>query len=449
MQPTSTTKIKVDPYSSRTGAGTLSYYAKKYNTSVSELQKLNNIKDPNKIQSGGDLYVPNPIIQTTAGVTAKDAQNTSKLAEYNQKLNGTNTEIGTSSETDITKKEEGSGKGLDNKDIDSRYSDEENLINNTFNEKISLSNSATKALMESIKSKFAARIEQMKNTNARLLGSKEIIGNRSGRARYASLIQEGILTDEEQQGVARISEIQAQELQLLAEAQFAQSERDMDSLDKKMEALYKLQKDKQEELFNLNKLTLDQEKMALDKAREERQAKKDEIEISTKMSASIAPSVAENFSKLKNASEKKSFIEKMALAKGIDPEQLLSDVIVYMRQKGKEDLDMENVRSQINKRNKTEDGGIDKNGDGMDDETGDIIDDGSSSTTKTQSEFLTMSLSLAKKMQKLKLNPDTEVIKIQEALKQGFKIDDIAQYRGYSADLVKLIKKNITTNSKK
>lgn len=449
MQPTSTTKIKVDPYSSRTGSGTLSFYAKKYNTSISELQKLNNIKDPNKIQSGGDLYVPTPVIQTTKGVTAKDAENTSKLGEYNQKLNGGNTDVGVNSENNSRNNKKNSGEGLDGKDIDSRYSAEENLINSTFDEKMSLSNSATKALMASISAKFGARIAEMKDTNTRLLGSKEVIGNRSGRARYASLIQEGILTDEEQQGIARISEIQAQEMQLLAEAQFAQSERDMDSLDKKMEALYTLQKNKQDELFNLNKLTLDHEKMALDKAREERQSQKDEIEMSTKMSASIAPSVAESFSKLKSASEKQSFIEKMALAKGVDPEQLLSDVLLYMRKKGKEDLDMENVRSLIGKRSKNGDGGLDENGDGMDDETGEIIDDGSSPTAKTQSEFLTMSLSLAKKMQKLKLNPDTEVIKIQEALKQGFKVEEIAQYRGYGADLIKLIKKNITTNSKK
>jgi hypothetical protein len=36
-----TTTIKIDPYSSSTGAGTLSYYARKYGTSVDNLVKLN------------------------------------------------------------------------------------------------------------------------------------------------------------------------------------------------------------------------------------------------------------------------------------------------------------------------------------------------------------------------------------------------------------------------
>lgn len=53
---------------------TLSGIAKKYNTTVAELQKLNNIKDPNKIYYGKKLNVPSQDKDTKTSSSTTDAR---------------------------------------------------------------------------------------------------------------------------------------------------------------------------------------------------------------------------------------------------------------------------------------------------------------------------------------------------------------------------------------
>lgn len=61
---------------------TLSLIAKKYNTTVAELQKLNNIKDPNKIYYGKTLNVPQQ---------DKDTKTSSSTTSATSSYNGTGT----------------------------------------------------------------------------------------------------------------------------------------------------------------------------------------------------------------------------------------------------------------------------------------------------------------------------------------------------------------------
>jgi len=357
MQPANTTQIKIDAYNSKTGAGTLDFYAKKYGTTTDALAKMNNISNPNMIQAGGSLYVPTPIIQTTTGINAKDNQNVTDLTNMSsglpanqqpQNVNGT----GNMETPVVGNPKPPTAEEKAKAEIDAKYAGEMDVVNNTFESMRATANAASQALMDSIKAKYEARKIQMEDINKRSLASKEIMGNRSGRARYASLIQEGILTGEELDGQARLSALNAEELSLLAEAQMAQSKQDFELLDTKMTRLHEIGQDKINELTNLNKLALDHEQLALQKIKDDREQKSFESDEMYKKSSSISGAMVDSFENLKTDKARADFIAQMAEKHGVDPDVLLGDVNKALTESKKDALEMENVRSLIYSRYK-------------------------------------------------------------------------------------------------
>lgn len=351
MQPANTTQIKIDAYNSKTGAGTLDFYAKKYGTTTDALSKMNNISNPNMIQAGGSLYVPTPIIQTTTGINAKDNQNVTDLtnmssglpANQQQNVNGT----GNMETPVVDNPKPPTAEEKAKAEIDAKYAGEMDVVNNTFESMRATANAASQALMESIKAKYEARKIQMEDINKRSLASKEIMGNRSGRARYASLIQEGILTGEELDGQARLSALNAEELSLLAEAQMAQSKQDFELLDTKMTRLHEIGQDKINELTNLNKLALDREQLALQKIKDDREQKSFESDEMYKKSSRVSGAMVDSFENLKTDKARADFIAQMAEKHGIDPDVLLGDVNKSLSESKKDKLELENIRSEI------------------------------------------------------------------------------------------------------
>lgn len=76
--PGNSSSVTIDPYDAKTGAGTLSYYASKYGTSVANLLALNknnnSVINANTIKAGGQLFIPKSsapaIAPATSGVTS-------------------------------------------------------------------------------------------------------------------------------------------------------------------------------------------------------------------------------------------------------------------------------------------------------------------------------------------------------------------------------------------
>src|SRR5437763_756251 len=87
-QAPNTSSVTIDPYNSSTGAGTLSYYAQKYNTTPEKLFALNqgnpDVKDINTISAGGKLYIPSPLYQSTTGVDNDITNAANKVSGYLQ-----------------------------------------------------------------------------------------------------------------------------------------------------------------------------------------------------------------------------------------------------------------------------------------------------------------------------------------------------------------------------
>lgn len=341
------TEKYTQPGSGRTG--TLSYGARDAQTG----QRYESIKwDP----------VPAPLLQTTTGVNTQDKKNISDLGaikdtltnnQANQQNNQQNN--GNPNTNPPEKPPTDNGMAKERQSIDDKYKSEIDIVNSNFDSMKLTSSATTQALIDSIKAKYASRITQMEDINKRSLAAKEKMGYRSGRARYASLIQEGILTGEELDGQQRISELHAEELSLIAQAEKAQSDLDMELLDKHMTKLSDIQDRKVAELQNLSKLAIDRERLALDKIKQERDIAKQDEEMMYKKSQEVSGAMLDSFSSLKTDSEKSAFIEKMAKEHGIDPDVLLSDINDGLVKQGKDAFDIAKIKADINQSNASAD----------------------------------------------------------------------------------------------
>lgn len=122
-----------------------------------------------------------------------------------------------------------------------------------------------------IQRSFEIRRRQMEQLNRASLAGVTKAGIRSGRQRYASEIQTGILSAEEAAGIQRLNEIDAQERMLIAEAKMAATEKQFELLDKKYAAIKERQREKENMLLQLRQIAIQEEQRAMDKMRFERE----------------------------------------------------------------------------------------------------------------------------------------------------------------------------------
>jgi hypothetical protein len=141
--------------------------------------------------------------------------------------------------------------------------------------------------IENIKAQFLAREKQMQNINERRAKTLQTGGFRTGAMRYGSETFEGIITEEERQGVSRLAEIDAQEAEALNAAKSAWQTQNWNIFDKKMTMVTKMQEQRQKEIETLNKkITDENDRMAKAK---ETQDKRD-----TEMSKNLAGTIVAN-----------------------------------------------------------------------------------------------------------------------------------------------------------
>ncbi len=123
------------------------------------------------------------------------------------------------------------------------------------------------------------RIEQMEITNTAILGAKTKLGVRSGRQRMHREVQTSILGAEERAGIQRISDLEAQKLQLIREAEEANTAKKWELLDKKMGLLLETSKMQEDAIYKQAQLAMDAERLAIQlsqEARAERTSRLDE-----------------------------------------------------------------------------------------------------------------------------------------------------------------------------
>lgn len=380
---TGTSTITIDPYNASTGAGTLSYYADKYGTSVDALAKLNGISDPNKIQSGADLKVPTPMMQTTTGLENKITSQGGKLDQTlaNAKNNqgggniggsmivkntdgsytvtndqGKVTQIPAGGGADGSTNDAGTGPGdatNGNIDVNSEYQKMSASIDAQYQQTSDMltqakinADAASSALIDSIKAKYEARYTAMQDTNARLMGSTTVAGERSGRARYASTLQNGLLQDEEIKGSQRLSDITTEESNMIAQATKARDSEDMALFTKSMDALDKVNTQKLDALTKLNTIASQQEKAALDATNATSKANTD--------AASTAKDIASGVQDALDAlppEQQSAYFQKVVDSLKIPPLMLQTALDNADALRTKSGLSNSNIQSEIDKRN--------------------------------------------------------------------------------------------------
>jgi len=89
-------------------------------------------------------------------------------------------------------------------------------------------------LIDNIKARFETRVSDMKQVNAARLGNLTTIGFRTGRARFTPDIQGGLLSNEEREGISRISSLENERDQLIIEATNAAEEANYEYFNNRM-----------------------------------------------------------------------------------------------------------------------------------------------------------------------------------------------------------------------
>ncbi len=89
---------------------------------------------------------------------------------------------------------------------------------------------SSNALIASIQQRYAQRAEDMKNTNKAYMAGAVNQGIVSGRARYAAEMQSNILSNEESMGMRRISDLEAEKVSLIIQAEQAKNADDFKML---------------------------------------------------------------------------------------------------------------------------------------------------------------------------------------------------------------------------
>jgi len=364
--PTGTTQITIDPYSSETGAGTLAYYANKYGTTVQNLQTLNpQITDVNKIQAGGSLFVP--IFSQPAVVTSQAGNEA--MSKANETINNNsyspnnNTQIYTGGTTVNDGKAPIGYRDAYGKTIYYTQGDTNKTENNPpqqqdpygFNSQINQINQAgqayvdnataelnsyktgldsqTQAMIDQITQKYAQRISDQQKINAGYLGSTRVAGIMSGRDRYASELNDQILSNEETAGLQRIRDLEAERESLITQAKIARDDKARAATVDLANKLEQNRKDRQTAISDLYKSAIDFQKLSLDKAKEARQQAADNITNSKNIADNIAGSLVDQFDSLKlDKAGQDKLIEEYANSYGVTPDFVVNAIKDFRRQ---------------------------------------------------------------------------------------------------------------------
>lgn len=158
------------------------------------------------------------------------------------------------------------------KEIDQRKKD--------FDRYQTRSDNLLKSQVKSIQKTFDVRRTQAEENAANAKAASLIVGSRTGRLRYAPEIQAGIITGQENAKIKLLSEIDALELQAIANAENAALNRDYDSFLDEIENIDNLKKERLNTIKELNAIMEEENQRRADEA----EATKNEIAVMEQIS---------------------------------------------------------------------------------------------------------------------------------------------------------------------
>lgn len=355
------------------------------------------------VNSSGNVYGATPIMQDTTAQRTKDNQNISEFDKKVTEITGTNpgannvnnNNIGASvntSNTDITgadgniykttapsgydyqlptltdgKKwvygadgrammQDATGNIVNDPTADTQFNKNQTAIKEIADYNAKLDSFKTgldashQALIDRIKESSAVQKKQMEELNKMTLGTKRVQGFRTGGSEYTPEIYTGILKKEQEEGIARIGEIDANMNLLIAEAVSAKNAKDFEMFEKKFNTVRELQKAKEEAVQGVYKTYLDEQKLISDKLKEQEALKKENKDQALQELQVSVPSLTKQYDALKTDADRTNWLNIVSERTGLDVDILKGSMESSRLETESARLDIANQKSLLNKR---------------------------------------------------------------------------------------------------
>lgn len=200
-------------------------------------------------------------------------------------------------------------------------------------------NALYKGTISSIKSTFDARADSLKENYARLGASRTKAQFQTDAFRYTPTHSEGIITNDENNMVMDLADLDAQEQSLILAATTAKEAKDWDALDAQMKMYDTISQQKSTLIGSLLTAATEQNRrieaeLKIDREIAEKAASTKQGDGAAKLAANVAPVIAKEVAKMTDE-EAIAYVTKKAGELGIDPDILRSAVI----DRGREDAD--------------------------------------------------------------------------------------------------------------
>ena len=209
-----------------------------------------------------------------------------------------------------------------------------------------------KANISAITKKYEARRFKMEDINSRYLESTRISGISSGRQRYAQSMHAGLLSTEEMDGQARLSAIDAEELQLIAEAKQARSDSDITAFHEHMDRMGELNKEKISTLTQLHNAALAQDKLIEEKRKTQLAEQDAELQKSYDTADTLASEVSKQLQGFDTEEDRQEYLNQISADYNIPLEILQNSLNEYDAGISAAELDARGKESLITSREK-------------------------------------------------------------------------------------------------
>lgn len=204
--------------------------------------------------------------------------------------------------------------------------------------------SANAALLDSIKNTAAIQTQKMEVLNKAMEGAKTVAGYRTGGAEYTPEINMGIIKNEQEEGLQRLSDIQTQMNVAIAQAVSAKNDKDFELATKTLETINTLQNQKETAIQTVYKNYVDGVKAIEEATKAATAAANTAHEGAVKDLTVSAPQLVKDYDALKPA-DQKAYIDTVAKKTGLDASIILGEM-------DKSRLATQNTNSEITNRNK-------------------------------------------------------------------------------------------------
>ncbi len=229
-----------------------------------------------------------------------------------------------------------------------RQLDERNTLYDSYKQGL---DSSYASLIDGIKAQASSQKTQMKDLNDRALALKRTQSYRTGGTEYTPEIAAGILKKEEENGLARLSEIDANMQVAIAQASSAKNTNDFALLEKRMNTIDDLKKAKETQIQNIYKAYADNQKYIAD-TKKAMDAEERAVQTSALADLKVkAPQLLKEFDSL-GPNDQKTYITLMSKKTGLDEQTILGQIESARSDANKDALSQKNTESIIADRNK-------------------------------------------------------------------------------------------------